>query len=254
MTTTALAFLPDLSQKTRLSLFLLATILSALIFVFQVVRANTLSKKQLKLKGNRIKIFYGDIFHQDCLKVIPFNEFFDTDIKAGIISKRSLNGLFLEKFGKDKINDTIRRDKRLKSKIVRTDAPRPNGGKKTKYKLGSICRCGDYALLAFSRFDDENKACLSLEEYITCLMNFWSEVDATYNGESVAVPLLGSGITRIESNKLSPQDNLQLLLWTLKISGLRLRPNAELKIVLSTDLKDEINLFRMEGELNGLQK
>lgn len=48
------------------------------------------------------------------------------------------------------------------------------------------------------KFDDENRAYLFIQDYVSFLLNFWNEIDIIYAGRSVSIPLLGSGITRFK--------------------------------------------------------
>lgn len=67
-------------------------------------------------------------------------------------------------------------------------------------------RFEEYILFAFSHFDENNRAYLNLDDYLSCLTNYWIEVNRIYNGENVIVPLLGTGITRLAcGNSISHQ-------------------------------------------------
>jgi hypothetical protein len=57
------------------------------------------------IDGSTVNIKCGDIFNENGLKVITFNEYFDTQINEKIISSRSLNGIFINKFFKNKVSD-----------------------------------------------------------------------------------------------------------------------------------------------------
>jgi hypothetical protein len=51
----------------------------------------------------------------------------------------------------------------------------------------------DFLLVAFSRFDKQNKAVLSMPEYLEFLINFWNGVNRVYSQKNVSVPIFGSG-------------------------------------------------------------
>ena len=69
----------------------------------------TLKKIKLNIKGSDFIIKQGDIFLQEGLKVINFNEYFDTIVDNKIIAKNSLNGKFITEKVKDleKLDSTI---------------------------------------------------------------------------------------------------------------------------------------------------
>lgn len=48
-----------------------------------------------------MEIEQGDIFEQDGLKVIAFNEFFDTEVSDRLISDKTLNGIYLKNIVSD---------------------------------------------------------------------------------------------------------------------------------------------------------
>ena len=61
----------------------------------------------------------------------------------------------------------------------------------------------DFLLTAFTKFDQYNRATLTMPEYIEFLINFWDRVNRVYAQRTVSVPVFGSGITRIKEHKKS---------------------------------------------------
>ncbi len=51
-----------------------------------------------KINGKHVQICIGDIFKERGLKVIPFNERFDTQVDDIIIAHRTLNGMMIDNF------------------------------------------------------------------------------------------------------------------------------------------------------------
>ncbi len=237
-----LAFI-DIEQSYQKILLLCLILLLFAIFVVMLIYANKKKRKKFKINGTNINIFYGDIFKQSGVKIIAFNEFFDTKVDNKIISTKSLNGIYITQHsaGSEVIDVAIDSEILLKKSIVKENVIRQYGGKTTQYKLGAICPFGDYYLLAFSHFDDDNRAYISFEDYISCLMNMWNEIDKYYNGELLSITLLGSGITRVNSNKIASQELLKHILFTFKSSMVTF--HSSLNIVLDERIKDEINLY-----------
>lgn len=64
-----------------------------------------------------------------------------------------------------------------------------------------------------------HKAYLSAEEYTRFWMRFWENIDEIYAGRTINIPLIGAGITRFRNGKPTKQVLLEIMLWTLKISG-----------------------------------
>lgn len=123
-----------------------------------------------------------------------------------------------------------------------------SAGKKIRYKLGTICNVDDYLLTALTRFDADNKAYLEINEYINCLLNFWNEVDRIYAGRTIALPVLGSGITRFKGyDNITDQELLELIIWTFKVSRIKFTYPSKVKIVVYDDKSNKINLLELKG-------
>ena len=212
--------------------------------------ANNTDEKKLKINSSNITIKYGTLFEENGIKVIAFNEYFDTQVDNKVIAESSLNGIFISKQsdGARAIDDAIEKEARLKNGVVKENVSRPYGGKSIKYQLGCICPYGEYFLLAFSHFDDDNKAYISVEDYISCLMHMWNELDTYYAGRPIVLPLLGSGITRFNNSDITPQELLRYIIMTYKASKVKFNNTASLTIVLSDKLRDEINLFDIQED------
>jgi len=213
------------------------------------IKANTLNNISITINRSRIDIGFGNIFDKKGLKVIAFNEYFDTIVDNIIVSENTLNGKYLNILSDDdikKLNNTMAHDHHLKKNIVDVNKKRKQG-KKNKYKLGSIYKHGEFLLTAFSRFDDNDRAYLYISDLILCLLNFWDEIDIKNSGHTVCVPLLGTGITRLkEYIDISEQELLEIILWTLKISRIKITHPARLCIVIHPDKIEKINLHKIK--------
>lgn len=244
-----LAFV-DFSQKIKLIIAIAYLILLVGLLLFFWWRANCKDRVSLRINNSTVNIFYGDIFKQKGYKVIAFNEYFDTIVDNRLISENSLNGQYIKKYvpNVDDLDKTISRDRHIKEPLYSVDNISKKHGKKTRYHLGVICKNGDYFLLAFSHFDDQYRANLTLQEYTACLMKMWSEIDVLYNGKTVSIPLLGSGITRFKDCEMSDQELLEIIIWTLKISKVKFTYPSTMNIVLSESRKDKINLYSLKEE------
>ena len=67
------------------------------IYSYLWYKANNMNSVSLNINETVIDIEIGDIFNETGIKVIPFNEYFDIIIDDVIISKNSLNGIFINK-------------------------------------------------------------------------------------------------------------------------------------------------------------
>ncbi|PHK29336.1 hypothetical protein VF13_40225, partial [Nostoc linckia z16] len=73
-------------------------------------------------------------------------------------------------------------------------------------------------------------------------------VNRVYAQRPVAVPVFGSGVTRIKEHKnISDEDLLKIMLWTFKLSEMKFKHPAKLTIVIHQDKIGQINLFNMKS-------
>ncbi|EHS54840.1 macro domain-containing protein [Paenibacillus sp. Aloe-11] len=226
--------------------------LALLVLVYIGIWAHANMRRSIKLTINtsEIEVKFGDIFSEEAdLKAIAFNEYFDTLVDEKVISSSSLNGIYIKKFYQGNtavLDEIISSDPHLPEMIVYENAGR-TVGKKTRYRLGTICTVDDYLLTAFSRFDDRNKAYLEMNDYINCLLNFWNEIDRVYAGRTVALPVLGSGITRFRGyENILDQELLELIIWTFKVSRIKFTFPSKVKIVVWQKKQEKINLLALK--------
>lgn len=219
-----------------------------IIYIILWIVANVQNKTRLNINNSTMIIKTGDIFEEDELKVIAFNEYFDTLVDNKIIAENTLNGKYIKE-NIDVVNELdekIDTDSRLNKFVLEENESRPVG-KKKKYKLGTIFENNEYLLTAFTRFDDDNRAFLNMDDYINFLLNFWNEIDIIYAGRSISIPLLGSGITRFKGyDTISEQELLELLIWSFKVSRIRFTYPSKVSIIVHESKKDKINFYKLK--------
>jgi hypothetical protein len=233
------------------------TFLGLLIIIYLAiwVWSNNLNKIDINVEGSDVSIKVGDIFLQPGLKAIAFNEYFDTQVDNRIIADGSLNGIFIKKHLDVPVSEL---DRYIESyafercEILESNPDRTLG-KKVRYQIGTICVYKDFLLTAFSKFDEGNKAILTMPEYLEFLINFWDKVNKVYAQQNVSTPIFGSGITRIKGHKnISDEDLLKIMLWTFRISEMRFKYPARLTVVIHKDKIDKINLLDIKSARNGV--
>lgn len=249
----------DIPNEYKLNTFCGFIVVLIIIYLYVWYRANNIKSININIEGTEVNIKAGDIFEQKDFKVIAFNEYFDTQVDDKIISSKSLNGIFINKYFKDSVNkldEHIEKYNFEENKIKINESRK--FGKKQKFKIGTIClykfqNNEEFILTAFSKFDENNRAILTMPEYLEFLIKFWDEIDRVYAQRSVSVPIFGSGITRIKEHKnISDEELLKIMLWTFRISEMRFKYPANLTIVIHKDKIDKINLLDVEIAKNGL--
>ncbi|HCT6089049.1 TPA: hypothetical protein OT238_000693 [Escherichia coli] len=245
----------DIPTENKITLGIIFLFTFSLLYFGIWLKSNNLTEVNLDVEGSIVTVKAGDLFLQDGFKVIAFNEYFDTQVDDNIISHKSLNGLYIDNHLSGPISDLDQRVSNYKfdeDEILEVNQER-KVGKKQKYSLGTIFVNEDYLLTAFSKFDDKNRAFLTMPDYLGFLINFWDKVNRIYAQKSVSVPIFGSGITRIKEHKnISDEDLLKIMLWTFRISEMRFKFPAKLTIVIHKDKIDKINLLDIKSARNGL--
>lgn len=224
-------------------------------YFFIWFRANKLTNISIDVDGSTVNIKCGDLFLEGGLKVIAFNEYFDTIVDNKIISKTSLNGVFINEYFQDNVADLdeIIRQESNDDDIISKGVLRQNGGNSIKYRLSTSIVYKDFVLTAFTKFDEQNRAVLTMPEYIEFLINFWDKINGIYAQRVVSVPIFGSGITRIKEHKnISDEELLKIMLWTFKLSEMKFKYPAKLTIVIHEAKINQVNLFDLKSIEIGL--
>ena len=235
-------------DNSALKIWLAAIFVVVLIalFCFLWWKANNTTSVRLKINSTSIVVKFGDILQQsDTLKVIPFNEYFDTIMDDEVISLDSLHGQYIQKYSgvsAEELRRLIDSDRNLKKHIAVVDTKRAVGSQ-VAYELGTVYKHNDYLLVAFSKFDKNNCAYLNNKQLWNCLINMWENLDIIHNGHSISLPLLGTGITRLRGMNLSEQQLLELLLVSLRFSGVKFNWNVTISIVVYQGNMNMINLY-----------
>lgn len=236
----------DIPQEYKLISFIVFIAINVSIYIFLFVRANKIINVKLDIDGSIVEIKEGDIFKEEGLKVINFNEYFDTKVDNKIIAENTLNGQFIKKY----VENIEELDNLIDQKLEKLDYnTNRKDGKKKRYALGEIVEYKDFLITSLSKFDDQNRANLTLKEYIGFLMNFWNSLDVIYANRNVSITIFGSGITRFkEITYISDQELLEIIIWSFKISKVKFKYPTKISIIIPKEKINKINLYKIKGE------
>lgn len=232
----------------KVSIIIFTLIVICLYYLYNLWSMNKLKNISLNISGSTFEIKEGNIFECDELKTINFNEYFDTLVDNKMIAKNSLNGKFISEKLKNRTELVDRIiEKQLQGKEVEINDKR-KFGKKKKYNLGEIVEYDNYLLTSLTKFTEDNRAVLSLKDYLSFLMNFWDNLDKIYANRSVAITLFGSSsLTRFtDAYEISEQNLIEIIIWTFKISKIKFKYPTRIIMVLSSDLISKINLYKLK--------
>lgn len=226
-----------------------ALILLGLFIVVTFIIGLFINSKQHKpftttINGKPVHIKVGDIFSESGLKVIPFNERFDTQVDDIIVAHNTLNGKMIDNYLEDlqDLNDTINSatsDDSYFKPILKYG--------KFIYPLGRLIPYNDYLLLSFTHFDKHNQAYIGVGEYEQLLFRMWKEMRRVYAANPIVLPLLGAGITTIDGTQKKDYTTLlKCILCTLRSS--KFQPEQGITIMLTQETIKEINLNLIKEE------
>lgn len=154
----------------------------------------------------KLTIQQADLFQQNGIIVIGFNEYFDTHLGDGIVSPKTLHGIFINKYYKDHLSDL---DNDIQESLMQQGIKpiasrctrRHPAGKTDKYKLGTCALVHDggkkYVLVALTHFDGFDKANLSREEFNEVIGNLFEFVSNIAEDKPIHMPILGTGLSRL---------------------------------------------------------
>lgn len=190
----------------------------------------------------KLNVKYGDIFSENGIVVIPVNDFFDVLVDDEVISRNTLHGKLVEKYFSDDIDFL---NSEIKSKLGEYSGelvPSREHGNKVRYPLGTTVKIQKdnqvFFLVAFTRFDEKNRAQLTNLEYQGAVIKIIDFIENNSNGYLINIPLLGSGHSGVKASK---QRLLEFLIFSLKIKDNLTLVNG-INIVLAKPLKKEISL------------
>ncbi|MET7406767.1 macro domain-containing protein [Streptomyces parvulus] len=200
----------------------------------------------------------GDLFDQPAHLVVGFCDTFDTDVRDGVvISGASVQGQLLERrYG----GDAARLDEELAAALgtavpvareAREDKPH---GKLDRYPVGTVAVLGSRPRLVFgvahSRLGNDCVARSSTEELWLSLGRVWDAVYRHGQLDRVAVPLIGSGLSRLHG--LDEESLLRLILLSFITHSRERVICRELSVVLRPAELERVDLAEVAAFLEVL--
>lgn len=191
-------------------------------------------RRRIRIKGNNysIQIEYGDLLEMHaCKKVINFDECFTTSVgdAPSEIKPDSICGQYLKKYPIENMQSLIDNAHLMPAEGT------SKYQNKVRYDSGKLVPNGDYLLMAFAKLDKDGLGrFFSRDEFLDCLSTLWKEIDKYYGQKDVCIPILGSGITRMDGASgasLTQQKLLDIIICSYKLSSLKIKSPCKLHIV-----------------------
>ena len=218
-----------------------------LLFAGTIFVKHQLTKNEvtLNIRGMKIIVKEGDILTSKGWKLIPFNEYFDTQVDDVIIAHSSLNGKYIDSLGVD--------DAEALKLAILADSASPldkypsSDSAKIRYELGTIKVFKEVMMLALTHFNEQNEAHTNRAEYEHTLRKMWKEIRRTHQGKSINIPLIGGGLTQFDDLTEKPNEELlKCILCTLRTSSVTFDENVQISIILTKKTLETVNLYELK--------
>ena len=242
----SVSFLFPALKPQGLGTFLVMIVVGVFWGVYRVLPQEHVELR-IKSIDTTIKIKFGNIFESEGLKVIPVNEFFDSDL-GDHVSSLSIHGQLIESFFSGHPESF---DKLVENELDGKPYEYVNreSGRERRYSVGTTpvidVNSERFLLPALCNTDlGTLKASCDVPTLWKALMGLWSTARNRANGAAVSVPLIGGGLAGIG---LPPSQLLQLILLSIVTSSRERHITSVIHIVLPRECFEEIDLKALSG-------
>ncbi|MDC7289115.1 DUF6430 domain-containing protein [Blautia schinkii] len=232
-------------SSIKISIFLVIVVVSfagAILYICCLKRSATVWEKGT----GKVVLRYGDIMKLAFPKhnsnkrfiVIPVNTSFDTILDEQstnghypLVSVNTIHGKWLESMVKNGIS-IEQLDKEIDNRLQNIkpvklmDRKQRSRGKLKFYKNGTLVPINGkqnvtYLLLAFSEFDEKNRAHACKEDVIECLKSVLEYYNDQGQGNELYIGLIGTGLSRADFSHRQSLETIQTVfrLYNEKIHG-----------------------------------
>ena len=196
--------------------------------------------------NTRIQIKFGDIFTEEGVRCIAVNEFFDSELGTPV-SEKSLHGVFISRCfgGHPESFDKIVSDDLVGVACKTTQRTQ---GKDGKYPIGTTAgvtvNSDRYMCFALCHTDLKTcKAEADVPMLWQALEGLYSKARHSLGGDSLVLPLVGSGLSGIG---LPARDLLDLIVLSIIAESKKKQIATLIKIILTYDRFDEVDLAEVK--------
>ncbi len=214
-------------------------------FLFAIYEAFPVTEMNVVLDdvGTTIKVQFGDLFKCEGMIAIGVNDYFDTEIKNGIISPSSLHGMFIKNIVKKKIK-TLEAclDKELALEKGTFNDKRKEG-RKMKYSVGTTVVYpqdkNDYLLTAISEMNEENEAHSNMAMITSSTFDMLRKARSHCNEKPLFMPLWGTGLSR---TNMRPKHVLMTLLTAVYYEAKQSKITNNITIIIYEKMLTKFDL------------
>lgn len=243
----SLAFFNPTIELQGFKSYLTLGIISVVIGLWRVYQPRHISIK-INTSDTILNIYYGDIFKSKGYIGIAVNEFFDSEL-GDLVSEKSLHGMVIKNhFG----NLPESFDKAISKDLLncRYEEIKRKRGNTKKYPIGTTAKIttndNKFLLFALCYTDIETfKASSDLATMVTALNGLFSKARNCTNGESLIIPLVGSGLSGIG---LPATQLLQLIVLIVIDETKRKQICKQIDLVVHESRFEEIDIETIKSQ------
>lgn len=227
--------LPQIHWFLKIAIYLCVVVL---IYIFLVLGIWVIIGRKYKdsiafqVGRNNVTVKRGDIFKTSGWRVIPMDTTFSTVVDDKVISKNSLHGQLVLKYGNaDRIKEIVKAEAEGRGFQGNNGICQFPLGTVIPYKCeGKNGQDDTYLMLAMTALNESWEAHTTMAQYEHMLMGMWKEIGRVYARNDIVLPVLGSGITRFDDDQDDPALLLRCMLCTLNTSRIHL--NSKITVVI----------------------
>ncbi|MFJ2632874.1 macro domain-containing protein [Streptomyces sp. NPDC087422] len=235
-----------------------ASVAACVLWGIGRARPVTRVRQEFRRPDMTVVVEEGDLFEQAAHLVIGFTDTFDTAPEGGlVINEASVQGQLLARRYDD---DLPRLDAELDAAlgavtpVAREDRARKPLGKLDRYPIGTVAVLGTRPRLtfaaAYSRIGNDYVAASSVEDLWFSLNRLWDTVSRYARPDAVAMPLVGSGLSRLDY--LDQDSLLRLILMSFIARSREGAVCRELRVVVRSADLERVNMPEVAAFLRTL--
>jgi Domain of unknown function (DUF6430) len=216
-------------------------------------------RRDFKQPEITVRVEIGDLFAQkDANIVVGFSDTFDTSVTNNrVINEHSLQGQLLERrYGgsQRRLDEEIRTALRGRAPVATESRTQKRFGKLARYPIGTVAAIGPSGrrvfAVAYSYMSNDLIARSTVDDLWLSLSALWESVFANAQHGVVAMPLIGSGLARMDL--LERQNLMRMLLLSFLARSRQTVVCRELRIVIWPGDRDKIDMLEAEAFLRTL--
>lgn len=232
---------PD--DPTPILFFIILVFLAPLFFSFYEAFPTIEMRIELDDVGTTVNVRFGDLFKCKGVVAIGVNDYFDTEVKNGIISPTSLHGMFVKNIVGTEIGKFEAFLHNELSSINGFENDSRRSGKKIKYPVGTTVAYSqeknDYLLTAISEMNEKNEAHSNMALITLATFEMLRKARSCCNGKPLFMPLWGTGLSR---TNMRPKHVLMTLLTAIYYEAKQSKITNNITIVIYEKMLTKFDL------------